>query len=93
VGSSTLYTVGTVLNHARDNGLEVDVLVSGLWLSGLVAAVDGFGVVLASDGDQHAVIRMEAVSAVRIAEGIVQHSEIPAGAHPMPGPRTAGDDD
>jgi len=91
VSSSTLYTIGTVLNHARDNGLEVDVLVSGHWLSGVVAAVDGFGVVLASNGDQHAVIRMEAVSAVKIAQGMLRRTEIPAGAHPMPGPRPAWD--
>lgn len=93
MGNSTLYTIGTVLNHARDNGLEVDVLVAGHWLTGVVAAVDGFGVVLASDGDQHAVVRMEAVSAVKIAGGIVQRNEIRAGAHPMPGPRPPADCD
>lgn len=87
--NSTLYTVGTVLNHAHDHGLEVEVLVEGQWLSGVVAGVDGFGVVLAADADQHAVVRIEAVSAVKIAQGIVQRAEIPAGAHPMPGPRDA----
>lgn len=90
MGNSTLYTIGTVLNHARDHGFEVEVLVAGHWLTGVVAAVDGFGVVLASNGDQHAVIRMEAVSAVKIGEGFVRRTEIPAGAHPMPGPQPAG---
>lgn len=84
MGSSMLYTIGTVLNHARDNGLEVDLLVAGHWLSGVVAAVDGFGVVLAAHGDQHAVVRMEAVSAVKIAEGVPQRNELAADAHPMP---------
>lgn len=90
VSNSTLYTIGTVLNHARDHDLGVDLLVDGTWVSGVVAAVDGFGVVLAANGDQHAVIRMEAISAVKIAEGIAPRHEIPAGAHPMPGPRPAG---
>ena len=84
---STLYTVGTVLNHACDNTLEVDVLVEGQWLNGVVVAVDGFGVVLAAQGAQHAVIRMEAISAVKIAEAVAPRSEITVGAHPMPGPR------
>ncbi len=64
--------------------------MSGHWLSGVVAAVDGFGVVLASNGDQHAVIRMEAVSAVKIAQSMLRRTEIPAGAHPMPGPGRPG---
>jgi len=87
VNSSTLYTIGTVLNHACDHTLEVDVLVEGQWLSGVVAAVDGFGVVLAAHGDQHAVIRMEAISAVKIAQALAPRTEITVGAHPMPGPR------
>jgi hypothetical protein len=87
VSISTLYTIGTVLNHARDNGLRVELLVAGQWLSGVVAAADGHGVVLAACGDQHAVVRMEAISAVRIAEALAPRTQIPAGAHPMPGPR------
>ena len=83
---STLYTIGTMLNHACDKGLEVDLLVAGQWLSGVVAAVDGYGVVLASNDDRHAVIRLEAVSAVKVAERIPQHTEIAAGARPMTGP-------
>jgi sRNA-binding regulator protein Hfq len=86
MSSSMLYTIGTALNHARDNGLEVSLLVEGQWVSGLVAAVDGFGVLLATEGD-HAVVRVEAVSAVRIAGAVPHRTEIPAAAHPMPGPQ------
>lgn len=86
MGSSTLYTIGTMLNRARDNGLEVDLLVAGQWLTGVVAAVDGYGVVLASNDDRHAVIRLEAVSAVKVAGRVPDHTEITAGAHPMAGP-------
>ncbi|GCD89931.1 hypothetical protein [Nocardioides sp. LS1] len=89
MGISTLYTIGTVLNRAYDNGLEVELLVDGHWITGVVAAVDGFGVVLASNGDRHAVVRMEAVSAVTIAERVPQREEITVGAHPMPGPAQA----
>jgi hypothetical protein len=69
---SVLYTVGTALNRAQQNGVTVQVLVEGQWLSGQVAAVDGHGVVLASDDpdhperSEHAVIRMGSVSAVRM---------------------------
>lgn len=86
MSGSTLYTIGTMLNHARDNGLEVDLLVAGQWLSGVVAAVDGYGVVLASNDSRHAVIRLEAVSAVKVAEYVPHHTEIAAGARPMTGP-------
>jgi sRNA-binding regulator protein Hfq len=75
MSNSMLYTIGTALNHARDNGLTVHLLVGGQWVSGLVTAVDGFGVLLSSEGD-HAVIRVEAVSAVRIVGGVPHRTEI-----------------
>lgn len=86
-----LYTIGTALNRARDNDIPVDILVGGTWISGRVVAVDGFGVVL-SDGDrEHSVIRVEAVSAVRILAAPPSRTSIPAGARPMPGPRGSYD--
>ena len=67
---SVLYTIGTALNRARDNDVQVSVLVEGQWLSGRIAAVDGHGVVLQSEEAEHSVIRMGSVSAVRVfAEG------------------------
>jgi len=64
--SSTLFTVGTALRRAHDCHLEVAVLVETHWLRGRVAALDGHGVMLDLDGDEHSVVRLECVSAVRV---------------------------
>ena len=77
---STLYTIGTALNRARESGVEVQVLVGGHWLGGRVRGVDGHGVILASDDHEHAVVRTEDISAVRVLR------EAP-GAPPPPPPR------
>lgn len=81
---STLYTIGTALGRARDNDVTVQVLVGGHWLEGLVSAVDGHGLVLASRDDEHAVVRMSDISAVRVLRSLPIESS--TGAHPMPGP-------
>lgn len=82
---STLYTIGTALNRAHDNGIPVQVLVEGQWISGQIVAVDGHGVVLSSHDDEHAVVRMGAVSAVKIGTSAPDRTPITA-ARPMPGP-------
>jgi hypothetical protein len=64
--SSTLYTIGTALRRAHDGHLHVAVLVEGQWLRGGVAAVDGHGVILELDEDEHSVVRLESISAVRV---------------------------
>jgi sRNA-binding regulator protein Hfq len=89
MSDSTLYTIGTALNRAHDNEVPVQILVEGQWLTGMVVAVDGHGVVLNSDDLEHSVVRMEAVSAVRLFAAAPQRTPITAGAHPMPGPRVA----
>jgi len=90
MGDSTLYTIGTALHHARDHGLPVQLLVGGMWVDGVVVAIDGFGVVLSSRDEEHAVVRLEAVSAVKVAGAAPHREPIAAAAHPMPGPRPAG---
>ena len=75
---SIIYTVGTALNRAHDNDVPVQVLVEGQWLTGDVVAVDGHGLVLQSDALEHAVVRIDSVSAVRV------FAEAP---HPDPGRR------
>ena len=98
--SSVQYTIGTALERARENGLMVQVLVEGHWLDGLVVASDGHGVVLENGGDDHCVVRLERVSAVRVGAraprlGVVDstHGHEQGtwfdGAVPMPGPRVA----
>jgi sRNA-binding regulator protein Hfq len=83
--SSMLYTIGTALNRALDNGIRVQVLVEGQWLEGYVVAVDGFGVVLNSEGHEHSVVRMESISAVRIFDTPPSATPISSGAMPMSG--------
>ena len=63
---STLYTIGTALGRAKDHGVVVRVLVDGSWIEGLVSDVDGHGVVLTGDDDAHHVVRVEAITAVRV---------------------------
>ena len=65
-GSSMQYTIGTALDRARDRGLEVQVLVEGHWLTGMIAAADGLGVVLDREGVEHFVVRLDRISAVRV---------------------------
>lgn len=84
MSSSIIYTVGTALNRAKDNGVPVQVLVEGQWLTGDVVAVDGHGLVLQSDALEHAVVRIESVAAVRVFSEVPRRTEIPAGAMPMP---------
>jgi hypothetical protein len=87
-GDSVLYTIGTALNRAQDNHAQVQILVEDQWLHGQVAAVDGHGVVLASDDYEHAVIRMGSISAVRMFAAPPHREPITSGgnamAHPMP---------
>jgi len=71
--STTLFTVGTALRRAENNNLPVEVLVHGQWLRGTVAGVDGHGVVL-STPSEHAVVRLDSISAVRIPETMTESS-------------------
>ncbi len=71
--SSTLYTIGTALRRAHDHHLEVALLVESHWMQGSVIAVDGHGVLLdLVEADEHSVVRLESVSAVRV------HGRLPA---------------
>ena len=70
--TSTIYSMGTALDRAHENGLVVEVLISGVWLTGRVVACDGHGVVLETSDHEHAVARLESVLAVRV------HADVPA---------------
>jgi len=67
--SSTIFTIGTALRRAEDNHLSVEVLVNGQWLRGNIAGLDGEGLVLSTHAE-HAVVRLSAISAVRIPESM-----------------------
>jgi hypothetical protein len=66
VETSTIYSMGTALDRALAHDLAVDLLVSGVWISGRVVAVDGHGVVLETSDHEHSVARLESVLAVRV---------------------------
>ncbi len=78
MNSSMIYSMGTALDRAREHQLAVDVLVSGVWLSGLVVASDGHGVVLETDDHEHAVLRLEAIMAIRVHAAAPTRVVIPA---------------
>jgi hypothetical protein len=63
---SMLYTMGTALSRAAENGHSVALLVEGQWIQGQIAASDGVGVVLESPNGQHSVVRTERISAVTV---------------------------
>jgi hypothetical protein len=71
--SSTMFTIGTALRRAEDNHLSVEVLVNGQWLHGNIAGLDGEGLVLSTHAE-HAVVRLSAISAVRIPESMTETS-------------------
>jgi hypothetical protein len=90
--NSTLYTIGTALSRAEQLGTPVEVLVAGQWLSGRIVATDGMGLVLNSEDEEHSVVRMESISAVRIFTPAPVGPQIAAAeaiARPMPCPRSA----
>jgi hypothetical protein len=68
---STIFTIGTALRRAETNHMPFEVLVQGHWLSGMVAGVDGHGIVL-STHSEHSVVRLESITAVRIPETVAQ---------------------
>lgn len=97
--SSMQYTIGTALDRAHDAGHPVELLVEGSWVVGSVVVNDGVGVVLEKDDNEHCIVRLDRISAVRVASGAPMR-RIPAGhgqeppsdgAMPMPGPRSAAD--
>jgi sRNA-binding regulator protein Hfq len=83
---SVLYTIGTALNRACDNGVAVQILVEGQWLTGRVAAVDGHGVVLQSEEAEHSVIRTASISAVRVFAAAPQRAPLQGAVNPIPMP-------
>lgn len=80
--SSVIYSMGTALNRARQLGVDVQVLVDSEWLDGRVMGVDGHGVLLEIGSHEHAVVRLESVSAVRIQARAPEGIAIPAQMQP-----------
>lgn len=68
--SSTILTVGTALRRAQDGGVQVHVLVGGFWMTGDVLGLDGEGAVLQTAEGDTIVLRIQAVTAVRVEQAI-----------------------
>jgi len=85
---STIYTMGTALSRAEQLGIQVEVLVGGEWLSGCIAGNDGVGLVLTSNREEHSVVRIESINAVRVFATAPVGPAIEQVARPMPRPRT-----
>jgi hypothetical protein len=64
--TTTILTVGTALRHAQQSGATVEILLGGAWMSGQVTAVDGEGVCMVTPDGGATVIRISAITAVRI---------------------------
>lgn len=97
--TSMVYTMGTALNRAHEEGYEVAVLVDGVWLNGVVSVSDGVGVVLEGEGE-HAIVRVDHVTAIRVMSPLPWKQPAPEappgpsgaapsrdGARPVPDPR------
>lgn len=65
--TSTVYTIGTALGRAHHNGVAVSVLLQTDWIHGHVLAIDGHGVIIGDGASEHYVVRIESISAVRLA--------------------------
>lgn len=76
--TSTIYSMGTALDRARAHEIPVAVLVAGVWMSGHIVASDGHGVVLEATDDEHAVVRLDAIQAVRVHSPVPGRTPIPA---------------
>ena len=83
--TSMLYTIGTALDRAHQQGQPVDLLVEGAWVTGRVVATDSQGVVL-QDGPSHLIVRLDRIALVRVLDAAVESMPEPD-ARPMPGPR------
>jgi endonuclease YncB( thermonuclease family) len=64
--NSTIYTIGTALNRAKEADVSVELLLAGEWLAGMVNAIDGHGVVLLGESGELSIIRMSSIDAVRV---------------------------
>ena len=90
--SSTILTVGTALRHAQDGSARVHVLLGGTWMTGSVIGVDGEGAVLESENGDTTVVRMQAITAVRVENlGAEKRRPQPASEWRDEGPDLSGE--
>lgn len=82
--SSTMFSVGTLLRRAEDEGTEVRVLVQGSWLEGRVLGCDGLGAVLDDGNGAQFLVRLDSVVAVQFSSSQMEGEDLvgaAAGSH------------
>ena len=77
-GTSMLLTVGQALEHARDADAVVRLCIGGEWVAGRVMHTDGHGLAMTAENGDTCVIRLDAVSCVRIPAVEAGRGEDPA---------------
>lgn len=78
MSTSQIFTIGTALRRAEDNGVPVEVLVEGQWLRGDIAGLDGDGLVLVTPERTQCVVRNAHISVVRILANLSFDDEAPS---------------
>ncbi len=76
-GSSMMVTVGQALDRALEAGLTIRLNVAGEWLRGRVVRHDGQGVVVVADDGDVCVLRMDAITCVRVPPKDVRTAHVP----------------
>lgn len=71
-----LLTVGHALDRAKDEGTVVRMHIGGDWITGQVMNSDGHGVAVLEPNGDLCVVRLEAISCVRLP-GQVPGSPVP----------------
>lgn len=89
---STLYTIGTALDRAQQEGHVVELLLEGHWVKGTVMACDGTGVVLEGIDEDHMIVRLDKVAAVKVNSEYPLKRRIRGGQVPEQGGGIPADD-
>jgi|GEM_PF-4377233 len=64
MSNSTVFTIGSALRQAENDGSPVGLMVDGQWFAGAIGGLDGDGVLLEAE-DGTVTIRLTAISVVR----------------------------
>jgi hypothetical protein len=76
-GPTMLVTIGQALDRAKEADLTIRLHVGGEWIRGRVASNDGQGVVVVADDGDICVLRMEAITCVRLPRKDVRTAHVP----------------
>ncbi len=88
MSNSTVFTIGSALRQAENDGVPVRLMVDGEWFDGEVAGLDGDGVLLESP-DGEVVVRLTSISVVRLIRMAQEAQPAPVAAAPAPTPTPA----